>query len=640
MRMVDGYRRDIDGLRAVAIIPVVLFHLGLRYTPGGFTGVDIFFVISGYLLTQHIFSEMKAGKFSIVRFYERRIRRIVPAAFAMLFASCVLAYFFLLPAELTDFSWTLIAAVTSVSNIYFWLHTNYFEISDKPLLHTWSLAAEEQFYVVLPLLLLLLRRHQWKFLRWGILLVALASFLVSAFTVVRYPSAAFYLLPQRAWEMLVGSILALRLVPTARSRGMREAQAAIGFLAIVWIILAFPRTWAFPGAAALIPCIGAALIIASGEGTPTFVGKLLSIRPLVGIGLISYSLYLWHLPLIIFQAYDPRLSFSGGIARLLPFLSYPQAITLERDGFLFLISLLLGFLSWKFVEQPIRFGAIKPSRNTLFVGTGVASVALIGCGITALASHGLPQRFDQRVVRIGSYDEKTAHYREGTCFVGKLSDYDSTDCLRESQTKPNWLLIGDSHAAHLAYGLTQAFPDVNIMQWTIHGCKPLTTGHYGEDASCTKSVQDFYRTYLPQHHLDGIILAANWQTYDLPRLTPTLSALSGMHQHVLLIGPIMHYDAPLRRLLAEQVKDGDQSLAASHRVLSYDDLDRTMREQAATKWNVAYFSYVQALCPNMHCQEWSSPDVPFQWDQSHLLDGGSRVVGEAIRAANLIPLKQ
>ena len=639
MQKTQGYRRDIDGLRAIAIIPVVLFHLSLRYTPGGFIGVDIFFVISGYLLSQHIFAEMKAGTFSITRFYERRIRRIFPAAFVMMAIASVFAYLFLLPSELRDFAWTLVTAVTSVSNIYFWLHTNYFEISDKPLLHTWSLATEEQFYVVLPLLLMLLRRHQWSFMRAGLLCVTAASFVASALTVHQHQSAAFYLLPQRAWEMLVGSILALRLLPLPKSRVVRELLSGLGLVAILTLVCHFPANWTFPGVAALIPCLGAAAIIAAGEGSLTLTSRLLSIKPLVGVGLISYSLYLWHLPLIIFQSYAPNLAFEGGLVRFLPFLSLPQAITVERDTTLLAVSLLLGYLSWKFVEQPIRFGRLRPGRGTLFAGYALASLILIGAGIFALQADGLPQRFDPRVVKIESYNEKTAHYREGTCFVAAMEQYDAADCLHESTSKPNWLLLGDSHAAHLAFGLSAAFPSVNIMQWTIHGCKPMPIGHYGENPICTKSVEKLYREYLPRHHLDGIILSANWQIYDLPRLSAALETLASMHQHVLLIGPIMHYDAPLRRLLSEEVKSGNFQLAAEHRILTYDDLDRTMEDRASHEWKVEYFSYLQTFCPSSHCMEWSAPDVPLQWDQSHLLDGGSLLVGEAIRKQNLIPAK-
>jgi peptidoglycan/LPS O-acetylase OafA/YrhL len=636
MRESQTYRKDIDGLRAIAIIPVLLYHLNFRYTPGGFIGVDIFFVISGFLITQHIAAELEAGRFSLTAFYERRIRRIFPALVAMLLCATVFAYLLLLPLEMVEFSRSLLAAVLSVSNIYFWLNTDYFQIKDIPLLHTWSLGVEEQFYVVLPLTLMFLDRFCKARIRMVICLIAGASFVLSALTVSRFQEAAFYLLPQRSWELLLGSILALRILPDLSGRVLREICAAVGLGAIIFLTLRYSRSWTFPGPLALLPCVGAVLIIETGRHGRTIVSRILSTGPLVGVGLISYSVYLWHLPILVFQDYFTALAFGHVFSLLFPSLSYPQAVTMERIAFLFVLSLLIGALSWKFIEQPIRFGKLRPARKTLFSLASAAASLLVLVSVSAILARGLPARFSPRVVAIGSYDESLTHLRRGSCFVSDVRSYDAALCLKFDPARPNWLLLGDSHAAQLSYGLSQTFPGINFLQWTVSGCKPVPTFHFGEREACTDAVQSLYREFLPSRHLDGIILAANWQSYDLPRLDRGLQTLNALGQHVVLIGPIMHYDVPLRRLLAKEVESGDTGLAGRHRELSYDGLDSTMALRAKEVWKVDYFSYEQSFCDREHCKVWSAPDVPFQWDESHMGDGGSLLTAQSMRGQGLI----
>src|SRR5436309_10032587 len=260
------YRSDIDGLRAIAVVPVVLYHAGVQSFAGGFVGVDVFFVISGYLITALVASEVRGGHFSLVRFYERRIRRIFPALFTVVAFSCVTASFFFMPMDFKRFGASVAAMTLFASNFLFWRQSGYFDAAAdlKPLLHTWSLAVEEQFYFVFPIVLvwiLRLRRNRWQAV---IIVSATVSFAWSVWQVAEDPTAAFYLPLARAWELLVGSLLALSIVPAIGRRFWNEAAGIMGIGLIAWSVLRFSAETPFPGINALLPCAGAALIIHSG----------------------------------------------------------------------------------------------------------------------------------------------------------------------------------------------------------------------------------------------------------------------------------------------------------------------------------------------------------------------------------------
>src|SRR5258708_7906370 len=297
------YRADIDGLRAVAVLLVFAYHLGTARVRGGFVGVDVFFVISGYLIGSIILSEIDSGKFSLLSFYERRVRRILPALFVALAVCAVLAYKFFLPAELDEFAKSFLAATFSFSNVFFYHQAGYFEgpAAMKPLLHTWSLAVEEQFYIFLPLFLLAVRRYSLAVRRNIVMAVTICSFIISAWGAFKNPDATFYLAHTRAWELLLGTLLALDFIPHFSGRSWRNFLSAAGLTMILASAVLYEKTTPFPGLAAAVPCFGAALIIAAGRDGSSFVGTALSLRPVVFIGMISYSLYLWHWPLIVFQ---------------------------------------------------------------------------------------------------------------------------------------------------------------------------------------------------------------------------------------------------------------------------------------------------------------------------------------------------
>ena len=296
------YRSDIDGLRALAVVPVVLGHAHVTGFAGGFVGVDVFFVISGFLITTILATEAREGSFSLTRFYERRARRLFPALFAVLIF-CAAAAWTRFPAEdLEAFGRSLLATIFFGSNMLFWSETGYFDIAaeQRPLLHTWSLAVEEQFYLLFPLAVWwTTRRMGGRYAAW--LWPAMgASFVLSVVWVPTHPSSAFYLVPARAWELLMGSALALGLVPALRQQSHRETCSALGTLFIAMSVVLYDANTPFPGSNAVLPCLGAALVIHAGHSGTTAVGRLLGTKPVVFVGLISYSLYLWHWPLLVF----------------------------------------------------------------------------------------------------------------------------------------------------------------------------------------------------------------------------------------------------------------------------------------------------------------------------------------------------
>jgi peptidoglycan/LPS O-acetylase OafA/YrhL len=367
------YRQEIDGLRAVAVIPVVLFHAGVKFLSGGYVGVDVFFVISGYLITGLIMDDLHEGRFSILGFYERRARRILPALFLVLLCSTVAAWMLMLPLQLEEFGKGLVSVGLFVSNVLFWKESDYFA-SDahlNPLLHTWSLAVEEQYYLVFPLMLLLLWRLGTRFVFGVVLVVALASLAVTEWGWRESPAANFYLAPSRVWELFAGSLCAF-LLGAGRCRPSTPLSAA-GLALIVFAIFAYDSATPFPSLYALAPVVGTALVILFG-GEPTLTARLLSLKALVFVGLVSFSFYLWHQPVFAFAR----------IRNLVE--PPPQAMWL-----LSALSLALAALSWRYVERPFRDRS-RVSRQTIFRTSAVAIALVCAIGGFIVLDRGVSSR--------------------------------------------------------------------------------------------------------------------------------------------------------------------------------------------------------------------------------------------------------
>ena len=448
------YRAEIDGLRALAVLPVILFHAGFEWFSGGFVGVDVFFVISGYLITTIIISEMAEGKFSIVNFYERRARRILPALFFVMAACLPFAWLWLTPNDLKDFGQSLVAVSTFSSNILFWLESGYFDTAAelKPLLHTWSLAVEEQYYILFPIFLML----TWQLgIKWVLILLSVVfaiSFGVAAWATQyavhpKIISGAFFLLPTRGWELLIGVFAAfyLKYSTHLKSHTVNQVLSLLGFGMIVYSILAFDETTPFPSLYALIPTIGTCLLILCSV-PKTLVYKLLSLKIFVGIGLISYSAYLWHQPLFAFA----RHKYVGDISEV--FLIA-----------LCLVSLAMAWLSWRWIEKPFR-DKNQTDRKFIFTFaiTGMLFFSLVGIYINQ--KDGFFDYFVAINTKITNgdigHDEFHLYVDENfvPCSNPKINDRAEVwngliRCQQSSNKTPTVAVFGDSHAEHLFLGL-------------------------------------------------------------------------------------------------------------------------------------------------------------------------------------------
>ncbi|MFD2740014.1 acyltransferase family protein [Sulfitobacter aestuarii] len=504
------YRADIDGLRAVAVLPVVMFHLGFAWMPGGFVGVDVFFVISGYLITSIIARELDEDRFSLLRFYERRIRRIFPALFFVIGTVLVVATMLFVPDDLNDLGKSVAAATVFLSNLFFYAQTGYFDASayTKLLLHSWSLAIEEQFYLGLPLLMMLLaagRASRWLNMGFWVALLTLLSFLLSALTTNRYPSEAYYLLPWRAWELGIGAMLALDMAPRLRRALARHLAGIVGFCLILAAALMIDKTTRFPGVAALAPVMGAALIIQAGRDGSNMIGTLLSARLPVWIGKLSYSLYLWHWPLIVFFVYWTFELPGPGAAILL-----------------FLASIVMAWVSWRFVEQPFRHPGRTARRSRLFAGAGLVAGCTAVFGVALAVLDGIPGRLTPEALAIARFDiDRDSQYRE--CFRQKMQEKTWLDpCIfgadPEGGMPVRVALWSDSHGPSYLPGLEIAARkwQQRIAFYGHDGCPGidgLEVFWIGSDHSCAGFLGDTFAALRDHPQIELVIYALRAPLY-------------------------------------------------------------------------------------------------------------------------------
>ena len=496
------YRAEIDGLRALAVLPVILFHAGFEWFSGGFVGVDVFFVISGYLITTIIISEMAEGKFSIVNFYERRARRILPALFFVMAACLPFAWLWLTPNDLKDFGQSLVAVSTFSSNILFWLESGYFDTAAelKPLLHTWSLAVEEQYYILFPIFLML----TWRLgIKWILILLSIAFFIslgIAQWGAYNSPTAAFFLLPTRGWELLVGVFAAfyLKYNTHLKSHSLNQALSLLGFCLIVYSIIAFDETTPFPSLYALVPTIGTGLLILCAVPN-TFIHKLLSLKFIVGIGLVSYSAYLWHQPLLAFA----RHRLLGDISDLILIA-------------LCMTSLVMAWFSWKFVEGPFR-NKHTITRNKVFVFSMAGIGIFCSLGLSVILKNGYGERVNFTEELMSSFerpsldhcfdDEALYEKSEWGCVIGKKKD------------TIDYIIFGDSHALSLKGVFDEIGNQKNISFFFtgLSACLPLMDihypkGSYGDLFNC-QALSERVRSFAIEKNTKGIILSARWAAY-------------------------------------------------------------------------------------------------------------------------------
>lgn len=449
------YRPEIDGMRAIAVLSVIFFHAGFDFFGGGFVGVDVFFVISGYLITSIIMRDVKRGEFSLMSFYERRMRRLLPALFLVLCACLPLAWFFMTPNQIIEFSRSLIAVSFFVSNFLFWRESGYFAAAaeEKPLLHTWSLGVEEQFYLIFPIFLVFFLRRSFSWTIWIIILAAVLSFFIAEWGWRQSPVASFYLFPTRAWELLAGSIAAF--VTHSRKVNGNEYFAAAGLFSIIISFFIYGESTPFPSVYTLVPIIGSMLVIIYAN-EESYIGKVLCHKWLVTIGLISYSLYLWHQPLFVFS----RLV-TGGV----PSQSLMMAVTAA--------SIFLAYLSWRFVETPFRARNLF-NRDQIFKFSFFGLLSFASIGVVGVATSGFLYFITTQGQRDALSTATPSPVRE-ECHTGGVDYLSYSDSCEYFSSSVSVAVFGDSHAVEVSYALAEELRGhrIGVKHLSFSGCMPL-----------------------------------------------------------------------------------------------------------------------------------------------------------------------
>jgi peptidoglycan/LPS O-acetylase OafA/YrhL len=625
------YREDIDWLRAIAVLAVVAFHFEAPAVFGGFVGVDIFFVISGYLITGIIQSELQGGAFSFARFYERRVRRLLPALYAMAALTAIPSFHYLLTSERAEFFRSVAAVVTFTSNFFFWFQTGYFDHAavEKPLLHTWSLAVEEQFYLALPLMLWALSRvarGRRIALPAALGALGLASFALSIWLMNSDGSAnAFFMSPPRAWEFLIGGVVASPGFPLLRHPLAQQIARGVALVLIAIPIFSLRQGPGFPGFNALAPCVGAAMFIWSGIGVPSLKRSATSPLGVVRFfGQISYSLYLWHWPLFTFARFSRTSLVLDAIDKLA----------------LFALTVMISYLSWRFIEQPFRERKLAPTRAAAFRIAGLATVVLLAGSAFGIVLSRTPSGADRAALQLESYSAYNYQplYRFGSCFAPERGVFGES-CLALATGKTNWLLWGDSLAAHYFHGLRKTTDPqaVNIVQATQAACMPTLNAAAQGNASCRRfaaQMDDFFGGRKP----DLVIMSADWLEYARPPrfdgmiadLKQTISRLNELGMAVVLLGPAVQFRERLPSMLMRAQLRQIEARPEDFVLPDIFALDRSMKTALPAQAKFSYVSVVDAICPARQCPLTVDGGIPLSWDHAHLTAEGAAYVMERL----------
>jgi peptidoglycan/LPS O-acetylase OafA/YrhL len=637
---VRDYRPDIDGLRAVAVIAVIVFHAFPGWLGGGFVGVDIFFVISGYLITGIIVRALEQGDFSFAAFYARRMRRILPALGVVLAVCYAVGWFELMPLEFRQLCRQILAAVAFVANFEFWSEASYFDGSAqaKPLLHLWSLGIEEQFYIFWPLALWL----AWRWRRRAMLLTAaivLVSFVWNVAQTPADPVAAFFSPATRIWELLAGALL---VQINGRSRSGRgtggwhfaDLQAMLGAVLIGWSFADIDGSMPYPGWRALLPVVGTMLVI-DGSASGTWLNRRVLAHPaLVWIGLISYPLYLWHWPL----------------------LSFAHIVGTDRGGagerlVLIAASFLLAVVTYRLVELPVRSG------ERLGAKAAALAAILLTIGFTAHLSDrldGLAFRFPERLRGLAALkDDRQEHARRGLCWLleGDPADGFAAECLRgrlDGGAK-TVLLWGDSHAGRFYPGLRQAAPpDVDILELVRSSCPPIL----GVSSDiCIKS-NVVAMAEIGRIKPDTVLLFASWPDYRTAPHGPDLvqaleDTLRQIRQagvgKIVIVGPAPRWNRRLYRLVVAFMMNHPE-LAEPPQHMAYGLGDGARRAESyvrevAKRQGAVYVSLLELMCNDEGCLASvpGSLDALTAWDETHLTDPASQWIAAKLLKRHILP---
>ena len=645
-RATEAYRPDVDGLRAVAVLSVIFFHLSKPLLPGGFLGVDIFFVISGYLITRNILQGVELGTFSILEFYRRRIKRIAPVMLVVVAFTLIASQLLQLPEDARTTAKSAVFSLASLANVYFWKFqdTSYFAIdsSQIPLLHLWSLGVEEQFYLIWPALLLVTYRATRARRFFGAAAaVAAASFLMGDLLYDRAPSFVYYMLPTRAGELLMGALVAIAVVRQVERRIASAAIPAIATIGAVVLVASFfliNEQQPFPGWRAVPPTAATALLILAGHCRDNVWSRVLAWRPLVWVGLISYSAYLWHWPLLSLYRYG---------------YGEPSIIA---GGVIFVSTLALAWLTFRFVEQPTRRSSASLSR--VFVRQyALPAGALSALCLVSIFSPRLGVSFHsadyQRLLNASQTKSRPAYQFPWICQRQRITQADihNPNCVlgRATSPAPEAILWGDSHAAHYV-GMVEAFAldaGFRFRNVAVSACPPLLTdpapfAESKREANCRASL-DVLRPLLEKAPV--IIVSSSWLAYGI-RSTGYLDAffdtarrLAGAGKLVIVIGEAPWMPGYDRRCPEKALTY--PFLQCTHLAApigtAVAEVDARLRSFAARTPNVRYFDANRYLCPEGVCAAFEPNGEPRYYDQSHLTMLESSRLGREIVAQEGVP---
>lgn len=640
------YRPDIDGLRALAVLAVILFHAGIPGVNGGYAGVDVFFVISGYLITQLL--EQSRGRplrRALGDFYLRRVRRILPALLVTCAVTAVAAVVLFIPEQLVRVGKYLAATPLFMSNLASWSDGGYFvERSGLPLNHLWSVAVEEQFYLLYPLVLLLITRYLPYRRRAAVVALAIASLALCVWASYAHPTANYLIAPTRAWELLLGAALALGAGSLAGGLDFagggitRELLAAAAVLCIAIAVHVFGAGTPYPGIAAILPCAATAVLIATGtRGQPTFVNRALSWRPLVFLGLISYSLYLWHQPLLVFVRYY----------RIEPLSPLATVLVLAATG-------LLAAGSWRFIEQPVRTRRLLRAPTALVSAAVLASVAVFVAGVILWRSNGFPQRFPPASRLLftdklgGAAWRPCTHETPEGVSAGRL-------CSGGSQNAHSSVLVwGDSHAlsAMPAYAVLAHAHAARLYLAFKAFCPPLLgpsapryqplTGR-GTQALWCANFNSAVLQAIERLDPQIVILDARWIDAELPAgVTDIASGIVATMQHVAAAGrsvcvvlgvPAFAYSPPYALTMARlrNIDEGFLRLSRAAALAQFHNMEPTVRAFARAHASVAVADPKDALCPKDNCL-YAVDGRSLYYDSNHLSPYGARYVAGALES--------
>jgi peptidoglycan/LPS O-acetylase OafA/YrhL len=620
-----NYRREIDGLRALAVLPVILYHAGVQTFSGGFVGVDVFFVISGYLITTILLAELEKGKFSIINFYERRARRILPALFFVMFACLPFAWFWLLPGDLMDFSDSLVAVSTFISNILFWRTSGYFATATelKPLLHTWSLAVEEQYYVLFPIFLMLTWRIGKRRIIGLLVVLFLVSLAAAQWGSQARPEATFYLLPTRGWELLLGAFVAFYF--STGKRNLNEIASQLGsllglFLLAISIFL-FDKHTPFPSLYTLVPTVGTALIILYATER-TVVGTLLGNKLLVGIGLLSYSAYLWHQPVFAFARH---------------YIDEPPKLLLIG---LALASIALAFFSWKYVEAPFR-SKERFGRKTIFVYSALFTTIFISLGVAGKLTSGFAYRYKESDRQLASLQKSEA----GNYVQKRFSDLIMKPYAANDERK-KVLIIGDSFAEDLVNALYEGSFDSHIQIATrhiSHRCGNLfmdrtifagKIADYDLSLCANKGLFEDKKLRALMLASDEIWFASSWQYWQAELIQQSVASVESFTQKpVKVFGPKNFGEVNIKNLLSI---DAEQRIALKAHVSA-----ETIKTNALMKNSLepnVFIDLQTLMCGSNEnvCPLFTSSGDLISHDGSHLTEPGAKYCGAKLAHSVLL----